>query len=75
MVDGGSTSGNTDRYLLGQLHHHSLSPLDLWIEYMGLGGNLGELDVEAYLYGLAQVSELDRLLLAEAARELLVDRS
>lgn len=42
---------------------------------MGLGGNLGELDVEAYLYGLAQVSELDRLLLAEAARELLVDRS
>lgn len=70
-MDSGPHSDNVNRCLLEQLRHHRLSSFELWIKYVGLGGNLDELEVEAHVYSLMPVPELDHLLLSEAVRELL----
>lgn len=60
--------------LLRALEAHRVSSFDLWVSYLGLGGLLDNLDVEAYLHGLITVSDLEHLLLDEAAREILAEQ-
>jgi hypothetical protein len=48
---------------------------DLWVGYFGLGGNLSQLEIDAYLNGLCDVPTLDRDLLAAAANEILEEAS
>jgi hypothetical protein len=43
---------------------------ELWLYYFGLGGSVGEYEVEAYLQGLLSLPQLQRDLLAMAANEL-----
>ncbi|MET4591323.1 hypothetical protein [Arthrobacter sp. 754] len=47
-----------------------ISTGDLWLYYFGIGGSVGEYEVEAYLQGLLSLPELQRDLLAMAANEL-----
>ncbi|MEG9250066.1 GAF domain-containing protein [Arthrobacter sp. Soc17.1.1.1] len=44
---------------------------ELWVSYFGLGGDLSQLEVDAYLNALFDVSVFDRDILATAANELL----
>lgn len=48
---------------------------ELWISYFSLGGNLSELEVDAYLSGHSDIAVFDRDVLAIAANELLMDGS
>lgn len=48
---------------------------DLWLYYFGIGGSVGEYEVEAYLQGLLSLPELQRDLLAMAANELFNDQA
>jgi hypothetical protein len=43
----------------------------LWIRYFGLGGTVGEYEVDAYLQGMLALPPLQRDLLAHAANELI----
>ncbi|WP_255769280.1 hypothetical protein [Pseudarthrobacter sulfonivorans] len=43
---------------------------DLWLYYFGIGGSVGEYEVEAYMQGLLSLPQLQRDLLAMAANEL-----
>lgn len=53
------------------LRDHGMEASDLWVSYYGVGGQLDRLDIEAYLYGLMALPELEYLLLTEAVHELL----
>lgn len=48
---------------------------DLWLYYFGLGGSVGEYEVEAYMQGLLSLPQLQRDLLAMAANELCADHN
>lgn len=52
-----------------------ISTGDLWLYYFGIGGSVGEYEVEAYLQGLLSLPELQRDLLAMAANELFTGQS
>jgi hypothetical protein len=43
---------------------------DLWLYYFGIGGTVGEYEVEAYMQGLLSLPQHQRDLLAMAANEL-----
>ena len=45
----------------------------LWLYYFGIGGAVGEYEVEAYMQGLLSLPQLQRDLLAMAANELFAD--
>jgi hypothetical protein len=63
------------RQLQSALTAARISTGDLWLYYFGIGGSVGEYEVEAYLQGLLSLPELQRNLLAMAANELLVGRA
>nr|WP_284974930.1 hypothetical protein [Arthrobacter sp. efr-133-TYG-104] len=44
---------------------------ELWLRYYGIGGIVGEYEVEAYLQLLLSLPPLERDLLARAANELI----
>lgn len=46
-----------------------LAPQELWLEYVGLGGEAGQLEVEAYALGLLQPSPHQHNLIAQALNE------
>jgi Stage II sporulation protein E (SpoIIE) len=48
---------------------------ELWRRYFALGGDLGSVEVEAYLYGLTVLPPLQRDLLAHAVNEWLEERT
>lgn len=48
---------------------------DLWLYYFGIGGAVGEYEVEAYIQGLLSLPQLQRDLLALAANELFADHN
>ncbi|WP_371875992.1 hypothetical protein [Pseudarthrobacter sp. SSS035] len=48
---------------------------DLWLYYFGIGGSVGEYEVEAYLQALLSLPELQRDRLAMAANELSSDQA
>lgn len=45
----------------------------LWLYYFGLGGNVSDLEVDAYLHHSLTLPRLERDLLALAANEILAD--
>lgn len=47
-----------------------LSAGEVWISYLGLGGNVDEYEFRAYLYGLIRLPDLDRDLISVAVDEL-----
>lgn len=51
-----------------------LSLLDLWVDYVGIGGSLNEEGVNAALSGRSSLSVLDHDLLVHALNERFVDR-
>lgn len=46
---------------------------ELWLYYFSVGGNVGELEVSAYLHGLMPLPALDQGLLALAVVEMYAD--
>ncbi|MHA7174828.1 hypothetical protein ACX80B_17365 [Arthrobacter monumenti] len=50
-----------------------LTPEDLWLKYFSVGGDLGELELDAYLHGLYPLPAADRDLIALALNELIDD--
>lgn len=62
------------RRLQAALAAAHVSTGDLWLYYFGIGGSVGEYEVEAYLQGLLSLPELQRDLLAMAANELSSDQ-
>jgi hypothetical protein len=58
------------RRLQAALTAAQVSTGDLWLYYFGLGGAVGEYEVEAYIQGLLSLPQLQRDLLAMAANEL-----
>ncbi|PTT58926.1 hypothetical protein [Arthrobacter sp. HMWF013] len=63
------------RRLQAALSAAEISTGDLWLYYFGIGGSVGEYEVEAYLQGLLSLPELQRDLLAMAANELFASQS
>lgn len=61
--------------LQAELSAARVSTGDLWLYYFGIGGSVGEYEVEAYLQGLLSLPELQRDLLAMAANELFTGQS
>ncbi|MGO4384206.1 hypothetical protein [Specibacter sp. RAF43] len=41
----------------------------LWFKYFALGGNMGELEIEAYIFGAHAMPALERDLMAHAMNE------
>ncbi|MCO4255080.1 hypothetical protein [Pseudarthrobacter cellobiosi] len=62
------------RRLQAALAAAQVSTGDLWLYYFGIGGSVGEYEVEAYMQGLLSLPELQRDLLAMAANELSSDQ-
>lgn len=62
------------RSILQTLQDQGIDPWDVWVQYIGLTGRLDEIDVEAFLYGLMPLPDLERMLLMEGVCELLADR-
>lgn len=61
-----------------RLLHHTLvragiSEHQLWWHYFSLGGNAGQLEVEAYVHQALHLPRFERHLLDHAAEELLPD--
>jgi hypothetical protein len=59
--------------ILQVLRNQGMDPFDLWVYYYSVGGSLDDFDIEAYLFGLMPLPELEHLLLIEATREILSD--
>ena len=50
-----------------------LSPRDIWIRYLALGGNVDELSVEAQIHGLLDLPPGEYNVLAQTLNEELAD--
>ena len=51
----------------------SISPSEVWLYYLGMGGGLDEWEVTAYLHGVLDLETLDRDLISQAVNELYDD--
>ncbi|MFJ6003254.1 hypothetical protein [Arthrobacter sp. NPDC092385] len=51
----------------------SLSTYELWLRYFGLGGNVGEEEIDAYLYSSLLLPPFERDILALAVNEYIAD--
>lgn len=51
----------------------SLSTYDLWLRYFSLGGNVGEEEIDAYLYSSLLLPPFERDMLALAVNEYIAD--
>ncbi|MDQ0734760.1 hypothetical protein [Arthrobacter agilis] len=47
---------------------------DVWVTYLGMGGDQDEIDTAAYLAGLIVLPVLDRDLIAHAINQMIADR-
>ena len=63
------------RFLQIALKRSALSLEDLWLRYFALGGDVGLMEVEAYLNGLMPLSAHERDVLAHALNEYLDEQS
>jgi hypothetical protein len=63
------------RQLVAVMEQAGISVSTLWLHYFSMTGSVGEYETEAYLQGLMSLPALQRDLLAQAANELLPDRS
>jgi hypothetical protein len=59
------------RQLQHTLVQADISVFRLWWHYFSLGGDVGQLEVEAYLHQALHLPRLDRQLLDHAATELI----
>ncbi|MEY9777095.1 hypothetical protein [Arthrobacter sp. MW3 TE3886] len=59
------------RGITAALSHTGLNVDELWLKYFTLGGQAGELEVEAYLHGAMSLPDLQRDILAHAVNERL----
>lgn len=55
---------------LDAIERSGLSIEEVWISYLGLGGNVDEYEVHSYLYGLIRLPDLQRDLISIAVDEL-----
>ncbi|MUK03253.1 hypothetical protein GM708_15890 [Vibrio cholerae] len=72
-MDGEPRFEGHGRSILQTLQDQGIDPWDVWMQYIALTGRLDEIDVEAFLYGLMPLPELERMLLMEGVCELLAD--
>lgn len=70
----GDDASRQRQMLLVALQTAGISLGDLWIRYFGLGGMVGEYEVDAYLQGMIALPPLQRDLLAHAANELIDEK-
>lgn len=49
-------------------------PFELWVAFFAIGGTADTVELEAYIYGLIPVSEIDEQLLSVALLELTGNR-
>ena len=61
------------RLLRRAIDHADLRLNEVWMHYFSLGGNVGQLEVEAYLHHALPLPPLERDVLAHAVNEL-IDR-
>ncbi|MGV0111789.1 hypothetical protein [Arthrobacter sp. CP30] len=73
MVEGEPRFEGHSKSILQTLQNQGIDPWDVWVRYIGLTGRLDEIDVEAFLYGLMPLPNLERMLLMEGVCELLAD--
>jgi hypothetical protein len=59
------------RALRGAVGPGLLSLQDLWLAYVGVGGNAGSFEIEAFIQGAYGLPALERALLATALTELM----
>jgi hypothetical protein len=50
-----------------------MTPAELWVSYYAVGGDAGELEVEAYALGLLQPDAHEHNLIAQALNETFLD--
>lgn len=58
------------RLLLRVLREAKLGIDEVWLHYFSIGGEVGELEVDAYLHHAMSLPRLQRDILAQAANEL-----
>ena len=63
--------GEHRRQLLAALRASELGVEELWLRYFALGGEVGKMEIEAYLNGLLPLPRLQHDLLAHAINERL----
>ncbi|TKV26139.1 hypothetical protein FDK12_14370 [Arthrobacter sp. NamB2] len=66
------THGRNDEHLLVlvPIAAAGLSLAEVWVHYFALTGDIGMIEVDAYLHGLMDLPDADRWLLAYAVDEL-----
>jgi hypothetical protein len=70
----GDDASRQRQLLLVALQSAGIPLGELWIRYFGLGGMVGEYEVDAYLQGMIALPPLQRDLLAHAANELIDEK-
>lgn len=72
-VTGRRTADEQRRAIRSAVRHGEVTVQQLWLKYFSLGGLAGEVEVEAYLHGLMDLSAGQRDMLAHALNEHLGD--
>jgi hypothetical protein len=62
-----------DLSLSDGLRRSGLTPAELWLRYYAVGGDAGELEVEAYALGLLRPDAYEHNLIAQALNEYFLD--
>lgn len=65
------SDGEHRRQLLAALRASELGVEELWLRYFALGGEVGKMEIEAYLNGLLPLSRVQHDLIAHAINERL----
>jgi len=68
--DGRPSDGTQARGLLRAVHRADVDVRDVWFRCFTLGGDVGELEIDAYLHGCLQLTPAEQDLLARAVFEL-----
>jgi hypothetical protein len=67
------TSGDPGLTLAEGMTRSGMTVDQLWLRYLGVGGDAGEMEVEAYLLGLLRVDPFEHDLIAQALNEYFID--
>lgn len=59
--------------MLRIINREHITSFELWAYYYGIGGNLAELEIEAFLFSLTDIPTLELTVLAHAVFELLAE--
>ena len=73
-MEGDGLAREQARLLRRAIDHAGLSLAEVWFYYFSLGGNVGQLEVEAYLNHVMPLPGLERDVLAHAVNELIDHR-